>query len=112
MRNAHPTSHFASSIRDPAHAGAIEWEELPSLADSLADRLVILGTRARESTGGAPSRRFAFGPAANSGAAWHATRPAAFDTTAQPQPFREALEGLAIREVTEPDLFRHFFGAP
>jgi hypothetical protein len=110
MRNTHPTSHFSSSIRGPAHAGAIEWEELPSLADSLADRLIIHGTRARESTGGAPSRRFAFGPAANSGAAWDTTRPAAFDAAAQPQPFREALNGLAIREVTEPEVFRHFFG--
>ncbi len=111
MRNTRPTSHFASFIRPPAHAGAIEWEELPSLADSLADRLVVLGTRAREATGAAPSRRFAFGPAAKSGAAWDTTRPAAFDATPPPQPFREALTGLAIREVTEPDLFRHFFGA-
>lgn len=98
-------------MRPPAHAGAIEWEELPSLADSLADRLVVLGTRVRDTDGAASVRRFAFGPVTRSGAAWDPTRPAVFDATPPAQPFREALKGLAIREVTEPDLIRHFFGA-
>jgi len=27
-----------------------------------------------------------------------------------PMPFREPMRGMAIREMTEPDIFRHFFG--
>jgi len=45
MRHAPSTLHFSHPFRAPAPAGAIEWEELPSLAQSLADRLVILGHR-------------------------------------------------------------------
>jgi hypothetical protein len=87
------------------HADALEWEELPSLADSLAQRLVRLGERHSASADGlthvdaAPS-------------SWADTAPADLDgpvTTSEP--FREVLNGLSTREVTEPDVFRHFFGA-
>ena len=40
---------------------------------------------------------------------WDATRPAELEATPATQPFRE-LKGVAIREVNEPDVFRHFFG--
>ena len=69
-------------------AGGIEWEELPSLAGSLAQRL-----------------------AAATNTPWDATRPAGLDASVPSQPFREPVNGLAIREVNEPDVFRHFFGA-
>jgi len=86
MRHAPATLHFSHSFRSPPPPGAIEWEELPSLAQ-----------RVRQSP---------VGPAS---AAWDATRPAELDSTPMSQPFRE-LKGVAIREVNEPDVFRHFFG--
>ena len=99
------------SPRPPAHAGAIEWEELPSLADSLRERLVVLGTRHRDALAAARSRAAAFERVASAGVPWDATRPAALDTPQLPsQPFCEALGGLAVREVHEPDVFHHFFG--
>lgn len=97
------------SLRTPP-AGAIEWEELPSLADSLAHRLVILGTRNRDAVSAAKARAAAFERASASGPPWDATRPADLEPTRVSQPFREPLDGMAVREVEEPDVFRHFFG--
>jgi hypothetical protein len=93
MRHAPATLHFSHAfgsrgLRSPV-AGAIEWEELPSLAGSLAKRLA----------------------AATSQTPWDATRPADLEAPVPSQPFREPVNGLAIREVNEPDIFRHFFGA-
>ena len=86
MRHAPSTLHLSHAFRAPATAGAIEWEELPSLARQLRQP--------------APAR---------ASSPWDATRPAEFETTPASQPFRE-LQGVAIREVNEPDVFRHFFG--
>ena len=86
MRHAPSTLYFSHRFR-PAAAGAIEWEELPSLASSV-------GKRGQAST------------------VWDATRPAGLDPLpVPPSPFREALSGIAVREVSEPDVFRHFFGS-
>ena len=82
----HCTSRTPSARLPPG--GAIEWEELPSLAQ-----------RVRAS---AP---------ASASVPWDSTRPAELDTTPASLPFREPLQGVAIREVNEPDVFRHFFGA-
>ncbi|MEO8836245.1 MAG: hypothetical protein ABI364_05865 [Caldimonas sp.] len=87
MRHAPSTLHFSHAFR-PAPAGAIEWEELPSLAQ-----------RVRANVVGSPT------------VPWDATRPADLETTPVSPPFREAMHGVAIREVIEPDVFRHFFGA-
>jgi hypothetical protein len=87
MRHAPATLHLSHAFRSSLPPGAIEWEELPSLARQL--------------------RQTSVGPAS---APWDATRPAELDTTPVSQPFRE-LKGVAIREVNEPDVFRHFFGA-
>ena len=92
MRHAPSTLHYSHafgprSFRPPV-AGAIEWEELPSLAGSLVKRLAAA----------------AHGP-------WDATRPAELEAAVPSQPFREPVNGMAIREVNEPDVFRHFFGA-
>jgi len=70
-------------------SGAIEWEELPSFAESLSQRL------------GAPGDR--------RGMTWDATMPMPLEARPEPEPFREALHGLATRELREPDVFRHFF---
>jgi hypothetical protein len=97
--------------RLPASAGAIEWEELPSLADTLAERLVVLGSRHRDAIAAARARAAAFERIAASGQPWDATRPAELEPAPIPtEPFREALKGLAVREVREPEVFRHFFG--
>jgi len=97
--------------RAPAAPGAIEWEELPSLADSLAQRLVVLGTRHRDAVAAARARAAAFERLAASGQPWDPTRPAELEPVPVPtQPFREALQGLAVREVQEPEIFRLFFG--
>ena len=98
-------------MRPLTRSGAIEWEELPSLADSLTERLVVLGTRHRDAIAAAKARASAFERAAVSSHAWDSTRPAAFEPDRPSQPFREPLDGMAIREVVEPDVFRHFFGS-
>lgn len=73
------------SRRVNAQLEPIEWEELPSLAAAL--------------------RRAGETPAT----AWGATMPACLEPVFEPDPFREPIEGLATREVREPDVFRHFF---
>ncbi len=88
MRHAPSTLHFSHAFRPAGLPGAIEWEELPSLAARVRGRNETLA----------------------SSAPWDATRPAELDTVTAPVPFREPFQGLAIREVNEPDIFRHFFG--
>lgn len=112
MRHAPRTLPFSQPMRPLAHSGAIEWEELPSLADSLAERLVVLGTRHRDAIAAAQARALAFERAAATGHAWDATRPAELEPAHPPRPFVEPLQGLSLREVDEPDVFRHFFGPP
>ena len=87
MRHAPSTLHFTYAFRSAPPLGSIEWEELPSLTE-----------RVRQTT------------SVHTEAAWDATRPAELERAAPSQPFREPLQGVAIREVSEPDIFRHFFG--
>jgi hypothetical protein len=100
---------FSSSLsirgRSLPADGAIEWEELPSLVESLAQRLVILGV----SRVGIAARTAS--AAGGSASPWDSTRPAALEPNRLPDPFHEPFNGLAVREVREPDVFRHFFGA-
>jgi len=110
MRHVPSPLPFSHAMRPLTHSGAIEWEELPSLADSLAERLVVLGTRHRDAIAAARSRAMAFERAASMGQAWDATRPAELEPGPPPRPFVEPLQGLSLREVDEPDVFRHFFG--
>lgn len=90
-----------------AHVEGIEWEELPSLAASLNQRLTTRGawrtTTAQDST---------FDPVATRPSVWDATMPAELDATPSSPPLRETvLDGLAAREVLEPGVFDHFFGS-
>ncbi len=89
MRHASPPLHFSPAFRSLSPSGAIEWEELPSLAGLV---------------------RAAAAGAASAGVPWDATRPAEFDSSPPSQPFREPFRGVVMREVNEPDVFRHFFG--
>ncbi len=41
---------------------------------------------------------------------WAETMPAAFDATPEPATFCEPLEGLSMRDIDEPEIFRVFFG--
>ena len=41
---------------------------------------------------------------------WAETMPVEFDALEAPVVFREALEGLAVRDIDEPEIFRVFFG--
>ena len=96
----HSTSslqQFLSAKRFLARSDAIEWEELPSLADSLAERLVSDPARRRHT--------------AQPVSVWDNTMPADLLSIAPSQPYRETLSGLVTREVLEPDVFRHFFGS-
>jgi len=86
MRHAPATLHFSHAFRSQTPPGAIEWEELPSLAPGVRQGVV-----------------------GHASAPWDATRPADLETATVSPPFRE-LKGVAIREVNEPDVFRHFFG--
>jgi hypothetical protein len=92
-----PQHHVASLNRVIAYNGSIEWEELPSLADTLAQRLVNDAKRRQAMP--------------YYSAAWDNTLPADLDVRMPAQPFEETLSGLVQREVLEPDVFRHFFGA-
>lgn len=88
-------AHHAAPPRD-----AIEWEELPSFADSLTQRLMVCG-----------SQPLAQRVSAASGPAWVETLAAELDMAAPSEPFRETLQGLESREVFEPEVFRLFFGS-
>jgi hypothetical protein len=92
-----------------AFRDSIEWEELPSLVSSLPQRLRHVGGE------GTPRAERRLADAALSEAeqfntAWNVTMPADLCELDAPQPFRETLQGLATREVNEPEVFRHFFG--
>jgi hypothetical protein len=41
---------------------------------------------------------------------WAETMPASFDSFNEPVKFREPLEGLSVRDIDEPEIFRVFFG--
>jgi hypothetical protein len=41
---------------------------------------------------------------------WAETMPAPFDSFNEPVTFREPLEGLSVRDIDEPEIFRVFFG--
>ena len=118
MNSTQPRQYFASNHRDVAYGAtfagatrdAIEWEELPSLAGSVAHRPVARGALARAAQGAGAG----FESGSTFAAPWNSTLAATLDAPppAPPsQPFREALSGLSMREVNEPEVFQHFFGS-
>jgi hypothetical protein len=114
MSHAQPKQYFADTHRAVLNADTIEWEELPSLAGSLSRRLVQRGSWQRDVALRRGANDSAFmnttGYGAGYGAPWDSTMPAPLDPAPMSQPFSEALVGLSTREVTEPDVFHHFFG--
>ena len=137
--------YFAAAHRVVADSDTIEWEELPSLAASLAQRLVARGALAHAATGSlarlinsaeagsahraktalsAPSHAVPSAvPSATPRTAartapepfyvapWQSTVQGTFYELEPATPFREVLFGVSTREVHEPDVFEHFFGA-
>ena len=110
MNHAQPKQYFVDQHRAVGSGGAIEWEELPSLANSLAKRLVQRGSWRRDVAERHGANDSGFVASTQHGLPWDNTAPAQLDPAPVSMPFREALEGLATREVTEPDVFQHFFG--
>lgn len=75
--------------------GFVQWDAPPSLADSLSWRLQRAGDHQ--------------GPVVN----FADTVPAALMPLPQaPTPFREPVDGLSVREISDDDLFVHLFGQP
>ena len=118
MNTAQIRQAFAPRRGSALARGAIDWEELPSIQD-VALRMVARAPirQVDLDLGGGPSplaansqpARFdhsAYGPRTG----WDNTAPADLEMLAPTEPFREALQGLSMREVREPDVFRHFFG--
>lgn len=106
MNHSQPKQYLASAHRAVAYGETIEWEELPSFANSLSRRLVPRGSLARPSADTTSD----FETSSVFASPWNTTMAAELDTLPPSQPFREALSGLVMREVNEPDVFRHFFG--
>jgi len=75
-------------------SGFVPWDDTPSLADSMSWRLQRPGER-----GTVPN--------------FADTVPADLLPEVTPStPFCEAVDGLAVREITDDDLFVHLFGKP
>jgi hypothetical protein len=110
MSHLQPKQYSAATHRAIANADAIEWEELPSLAASLAQRLVQRGSWQRGPIQHMGANDSAFMATTGYGSPWDATMPAPLDSAPVSQPFRELLDGVATREVNEPGVFHHFFG--
>jgi hypothetical protein len=88
--------HVPIDFRD-----SIEWEELPSSCQTAPPVLYTIPTPQAANPVEAANQF-------NNG--WSNTLPADLVETPLPQPFIEPLQGLAMREMNEPELFRHFFG--
>jgi hypothetical protein len=98
---------------NPRHTSpaSVEWEELPSLPGVLLRREVPqasyaianeLVQQAQARLRSEPSRA----------PVWVETMPAIFDPLLPSAPLADThISGLASREIVEPDVFRHFFGA-
>jgi hypothetical protein len=95
----------------PTDAAPLEWEELPSLAGVVLRRHVPEGsyTLAAELVAEARARLRSEPPFQP---VWVETKPASLDPLSPSEPLQETeLSGLDSREIIEPDVFRHFFGA-
>ena len=96
--NSSSSKSFAPAPRRRLFDAGIEWEELPSLADTLTKRLVHGGVRTSD-----------FQNSSTFNSVWDPTMPAALDPLQESGPFVEEVRGLVTRELREPDVFRHFF---
>jgi hypothetical protein len=100
MNSNRPHQYSAATHRAVAYGDASPSEAVPSRPHSLAQRLLNLGQK-RPAEPEAESSLL--------GPAWDTlcTGP---DTIIPSEPFRETMDGLVTREVTEPEVFSYFFG--
>lgn len=108
MSTRHPLS---SRLTRTAPVASVEWEELPSLPSVLLRRHVPQASYAiaSELVQQAQARLHS---AQSVAPVWTETQPASFDPLQPSPPLTDThICGLAARELVEPDLFRHFFGA-
>jgi hypothetical protein len=94
-----------------ASRASVEWEELPSLPGVMLRREVPQASYAiaTELVQQAQAR---LRSAPTVGPVWVETMPAIFDPLLPSAPLADThINGLASREIVEPDVFRHFFGA-
>ena len=108
MNRAKPTTQALAPRR--AAIGSVEWEELPTLPHVVLRRHVprasyaIASEMVREA-----QARLAEAPRV--APVWTETMPAIFDPLQASAPLADTrIDGLAVREILEPDLLRHFFG--
>ena len=89
----------------------VEWEELPSLPGVLLRRHVPQASYAiADALVQQAQARLRSAPTV--GPVWVETMPAIFDPLLPSAPLADThIRGLASREIVEPDVFRHFFGA-
>lgn len=109
------------------NTGFLEWEEdTPSFAETLRERIQWIGSAPRGDARLAALRRLLLevGPEmladamrlgtdddVRAAAAHHAdTVPCELGPAVPITPFVEPIDGVAVREVSDADLFRHFFG--
>ena len=108
MSTRHPLEPLNRSPASPAN---VEWEELPSLPGVLLRRQVPQASYAiaTELVQQAQAR---LRNAPTVGPVWVETMPAIFDPLLPSAPLADThINGLASREIMEPDVFKHFFGA-
>jgi hypothetical protein len=89
----------------------VEWEELPSLPGVLLRREVPQASyaMANEFVQQAQAR---LRSAHTVAPVWTETMPAIFDPLTPSAPLADThINGLASREIMEPDVFKHFFGS-
>ena len=102
------TPHLLRST--PTPEAGFEWEELPSLTDVVLRRHVPQASyvMAAEFVHQARDRLRSEPPVAP---AWIETMPSVLDPLMPSEPLADTrIDGLASREIVEPDVFRHFFG--
>jgi hypothetical protein len=94
-----------------APRASVEWEELPPLPGVLLRRQVppasyAIADELVQQAQARLHRTPSVGPV------WVETMPAIFDPLLPSAPLADThISGLASREIVEPDVFRHFFGA-
>lgn len=96
--NARPalaSKHEAVDFRD-----SIEWEEVSAPSEALCPVLQPIPT---------PKAADPVEAAQHFNSAWNNTLPAHLVETPPASPFSEPLQGMVMREMNEPEVFRHFF---
>ena len=106
--NAYAPAPFRTAA--PAPEAGFEWEELPSLTGVVLRRHLPPGAYELASDLVAEAReRLRSEPPLSP--VWTETVPAVLDPLMPSEPLADTqIDGLAAREIVEPDLFRIFFG--